>query len=82
MTICRSTGRGGPDVPSIRRCVTRPVSASARCAKFSAVGSTPYRMKGESFDDGYQNVPVNGGLSSPRKQSFFKLLSEITGEKP
>jgi hypothetical protein len=39
-------------------------------------------MKGESFDDGYQSVPVNWGLSSPRKQSFFKLLSEITGERP
>jgi hypothetical protein len=39
-------------------------------------------MKGEAFDDGYQSVPVNWGISSARKRGFFNLLSEITGEKP
>jgi hypothetical protein len=34
------------------------------------------------YHDGYQNVPVNWGINTSRKQSFFKLLSEITGEKP
>jgi len=42
-------------------------------------GYFDYRMKGEGFDDGYQSVPVNWGLSSKRKQGFFKLLAEITG---
>jgi hypothetical protein len=42
-------------------------------------GYFDFRMKGEGFDDGYQSVPVNWGLSSPRKRAFFKLLSEITG---
>ena len=37
---------------------------------------------GEKFADGYQSVPVNWGISSVRKKGFFKLLSEITGEKP
>ncbi len=34
------------------------------------------------YHDGYQNVPVNWGINTPRKQAFFELLSEITGEKP
>jgi hypothetical protein len=45
-------------------------------------GYFDYRRKGESFDEGYQSVPVNWDLSSQRKQSFFKLLGEITGENP
>jgi len=43
-------------------------------------GYFDFRMKGESFDDGYQSVPVNWKISSERKRGFFKLLREITGE--
>lgn len=43
-------------------------------------GYFDFRMKGESFDDGFQSVPVNWGLSSARKRSFFQLLREITGQ--
>ena len=34
------------------------------------------------YRDGYQNVPVNWGINTPRKRGFFDLLSEITGEAP
>ena len=34
------------------------------------------------YRDGYQNVPVNWGINTPRKLAFFDLLSEITGEAP
>jgi hypothetical protein len=50
--------------------------------EYASWGYFDYRRPGESFDDGYQSVPVDWGLSSPRNQSFFKLLSEITGERP
>jgi hypothetical protein len=43
-------------------------------------GYFDFRMAGESFDEGYQSVPVNWKISSDRKRGFFKLLSEITGE--
>jgi len=43
-------------------------------------GYFDFRMKVEGFDEGYQSVPVNWGISSERKRGFFKLLSEITGE--
>lgn len=33
----------------------------------------------EGFDDGYQPVPVNWGISSQRKKAFFDKLEEITG---
>jgi hypothetical protein len=39
-------------------------------------------MKDEKFDEGYQSVPVNWKTVSERKKGFYKLLSEITGEKP
>ncbi len=38
-----------------------------------------YRRKGESFEDGYQSPPVNWGISSARKRSFFNQLNKITG---
>jgi hypothetical protein len=44
-------------------------------------GYFDYRMANEGFDDGYQSVPVNWGISSPRKKAFFDLLSDITGER-
>ncbi len=31
------------------------------------------------YRDGYQNIPVNWSLNTPRKQGFFNLLAEITG---
>jgi hypothetical protein len=39
-----------------------------------------FRMKGEGFDDGYQSVPVNWGISSARKRGFFGLLRRMTAE--
>ncbi len=34
------------------------------------------------FDpDGYQSPPVNWGLNTDRKRSFFRMVSEVTGEK-
>jgi len=33
----------------------------------------------EPFDDGYQSIPVNWGISSQRKKEFFDKLKEITG---
>jgi hypothetical protein len=55
---------------------------TAAVGEYASWGYFDYRMKAEKFDDGYQSVPVNWGLSSDRKKGFFKLLSEITGEKP
>ncbi len=42
-------------------------------------GYFDYRKSGESFADGYQSVPANWGISSPRKKGFFDLLSAVTG---
>jgi hypothetical protein len=49
---------------------------------YAGWGYFDFRMKGEAFDDGYQSVPVNWGISSPRKTGFFRLLAEITGHTP
>jgi hypothetical protein len=55
---------------------------AAAVAEYASWGYFDYRMKGEGFDEGYQSVPVNWKTSSVRKRGFFKLLSEMTGERP
>lgn len=45
-------------------------------------GYFDFRMKGEGYDEGFQSVPVNWTISSPRKVGFFRLLAEITGSTP
>lgn len=51
----------------------------AAVGEYVSWGFFDYRMDGEGFDDGYQSVPVNWGISSPRKEGFFKLAKRITG---
>jgi hypothetical protein len=46
---------------------------------YASWGFFDYRMKDEGFDDGYQSVPVNWGISSTRKRAFFEKVKEITG---
>ena len=42
-------------------------------------GLFDYRQAGEGYDDGFQSVPVNWQISSPRKRAFFELVARITG---
>jgi hypothetical protein len=51
----------------------------AAVGEYASWGYFDFRMKGEGFNDGYQSVPVNWGISSERKRAFFDLLREITG---
>jgi hypothetical protein len=44
-------------------------------------GFFDFRRTGESFDEGYQSVPVNWQISSERKRAFFKAIREITKEE-
>jgi hypothetical protein len=55
---------------------------TAAVGEYASWGCFDYRMKDESFDDGYQSVPVNWRISSERKRGFFRLLAEITASKP
>jgi hypothetical protein len=55
---------------------------TAAIREHASWGYFDYRMKGESFDDGYQSIPANWGISSTRKRGFFNLLSEVTGAGP
>ncbi|MBW3622859.1 MAG: hypothetical protein KY468_05550 [Armatimonadetes bacterium] len=52
----------------------------------AAVGeyaSWGYFDPGESnYRDGYQCPPVNWGINTPRKQTFFESVAEITGADP
>lgn len=45
-------------------------------------GYFDFRMKNEGFDEGYQSVPANWGISSARKRGFFQLVREMTGGRP
>jgi hypothetical protein len=54
----------------------------AAVGEHASWGYFDFRMKGEGFDEGYQSVPVNWGISSERKRGFFRLLAEMTGSQP
>ncbi len=51
----------------------------AAISEYASWGYFDFRMKGEGFTDGYQSVPVDWTISSPRKKAFFERLKEITG---
>jgi hypothetical protein len=51
----------------------------AAISEYASWGYFDYRQAGEGFDDGFQSVPVNWSISSPRKRAFFQRLGEITG---
>jgi hypothetical protein len=51
-------------------------------AEYASWGYFDFRLQGEGYNDGYQSMPANWGISSDRKKGFFNLLSDITGEKP
>jgi hypothetical protein len=40
-------------------------------------GFFDYRMKGETFTDGYQSMPVDWDINSKRKKGFFDLLKRM-----
>lgn len=55
---------------------------SSAVAEYAGRGYFDFRFKGEGYNDGFQSMPANWAISSERKKAFFKLLSEITGDKP
>lgn len=55
---------------------------TAAITEHASWGYFDYRMKDEGFQDGYQSVPADWGISSPRKRAFFALLAQITGSEP
>ncbi len=52
---------------------------TAAIGEHASWGYFDYRMKGESFQDGFQNVPADWTIGSARKKAFFRLLGEVTG---
>ena len=46
---------------------------------YAGWGYFDFRMKGESFEDGFQSVPADWTINSPRKRGFFRLLAKVTG---
>jgi hypothetical protein len=51
----------------------------AAIGRYAGWGYFDYRMGKEGYDEGFQSVPVNWGISSGRKRGFFGLLAEVTG---
>lgn len=44
---------------------------------YASWGFFDFRMGEEGYDEGYQSVPINWGISSDRKRGFFNLTKEI-----
>jgi len=47
---------------------------------YASWGFFDFRRKDESFENGYQSVPVDWGINSERKREFFNFVREITGK--
>lgn len=54
----------------------------AAISAYASWGYFDFRRPGEGFEEGYQSVPVDWQIRSDRKRAFFRLLSDITGERP
>ena len=54
----------------------------AAVGEYSGWGYFDYRQIREPFEDGYQSLPVDWGITSPRKKDFFGLLEQVTGSSP
>lgn len=46
---------------------------------YASWGYFDFRREHEAFGEGYQSVPVDWGINSERKKSFFNKVKEITG---
>ena len=55
---------------------------TAAIGEYAGWGFFDYRMKDEGFHDGYQSIPADWSINSPRKTAFFQLLATITGSTP
>jgi hypothetical protein len=51
----------------------------AALAEHVSWGWFDYRRQGEALNEGYQSPPVDWGIHSERKKSFFSFLSQVTG---
>ena len=47
--------------------VQRGLSSKIHVGEYAGWGFFDYRMEGEGFRDGYQSMPADWGISSPRK---------------
>jgi len=54
----------------------------AAVSEHASWGYFDFRKPGEPFETGYQSVPVDWRISTPRKRGFFRLLAEVTGATP
>jgi len=51
----------------------------AAVEEYSGWGYFDYRQIRDRFEDGYQSLPVDWGITSARKKGFFNLLADVTG---
>jgi hypothetical protein len=51
----------------------------AALGEYVSWGYFDYRMNREQFEDGFQSLPVDWTINSPRKKGFFNLLKTISG---
>lgn len=47
--------------------------------EYASWGYFDFREQGEAFEQGFQTVPIDWGINSARKISFFNKVKEITG---
>ena len=54
----------------------------AAVESYASWGYFDYRREGESFEEGFQSVPVDWTINSDRKKDYFNMVKKITGGFP
>jgi hypothetical protein len=54
----------------------------AALSRYASWGYFDYRQPEEDYHEGFQSLPVDWTISSPRKRGFFDLLARVTGSGP
>ena len=86
--VTLSYRRAGFDPGSVKRHILGDIQTQikkgninmlAAASEHASWGYFDYRIGDEGLCDGYQSVPVDWTISSPRKRAFFGLLVQVTG---
>ena len=67
-----------PDAIRFERRVSPATRIEVARARSRLQGAVRAHLSARGFDEGYQSVPVNWGMSSARKKGFFELVSSMS----
>ena len=69
----------GKRAASVSRNVADPRNPGNVADQMNSLQHAFFKQPNAKIAEGYQSVPVDWGIGSPRKRGFFELLERVTG---